>query len=103
MSLIPAYPATFRFPYGTCSQESLDVLADAGIAAVQWSIVTGDPRRAQSSSAIAAQILQGAAHSPGSIIIAHANGRGWNTPGALPQVSTSSEIFVGANNCKSLI
>ncbi|EIC19340.1 polysaccharide deacetylase family protein [Thiorhodovibrio frisius] len=85
MARIPRYPTTFRFPYGTCSQESLDALADYGLAAIQWTVVTGDPARGQSAAGIARQVLNGVKSSSGSIVIAHANGRGWNTAAALPQ------------------
>lgn len=86
MKRIPRYPRLFRFPYGTCSRESLDALANSGLAAIQWSIVTGDPARGQTAGAIANQILRGVEQHRGAIVIAHANGRGWNTAGALPQV-----------------
>lgn len=82
---IPRYPTTFRFPYGTCNQASLDALASYGLAAIQWNVVTGDPVRGQSAAAIARQVLNGVESSSGSIVIAHANGRGWNTAEALPR------------------
>ena len=43
---------------------------------------TGDPTPAQSAQAIAREILRGTR--PGSILIGHANGRGFNTAKALP-------------------
>jgi peptidoglycan/xylan/chitin deacetylase (PgdA/CDA1 family) len=72
----------FRFPYGTCSPEALDVVANAGMLAIQWDVVTGDPFKGLTAEGIAKEVLR--ATKPGSIIVAHANGRGWNTAAALP-------------------
>lgn len=72
----------FRFPYGACRKSSLKTVADNGLLAIQWDVATGDPSRKQSAKAIARQVLKNT--KPGSIIIAHANGRGWNTAKALP-------------------
>ena len=78
---IPELPGSFRYPYGTCSTESLRAVADAGLYPVQWSIVTGDPSAGQSAQAIVKGVLANLA--PGAIVIAHANGRGWHTAEAL--------------------
>ncbi len=83
MGYIPARMPLFRFPYGTCNRAALDAVAEAGAVAVQWDVVTGDPAPGQSARAIAATVLHSA--KPGSIIVAHANGRGWHTAAALPQ------------------
>ena len=74
----------FRFPYGTCNAQALKAVAKAGLPAIQWDVVTGDPMRGRSAKAIASTVLRGVR--PGSIIIAHANGRGWNTAKALPLI-----------------
>jgi|GEM_PF-322343 len=79
---IPEQLTTFRYPYGTCSPESLEMVNDLGLPAVQWSIVSGDPDRSQTARDIAQRILR-QAH-PGAIVVMHANGRGWNTADALP-------------------
>lgn len=76
MAVIPKRIPTFRFPYGTCNARSLKQVNDAGLPAVQWDIVTGDPAKGQSAKAIARALLRS---KPGSIVVAHANGRGWNT------------------------
>lgn len=76
MGAIPNRIPTFRFPYGTCNARSLKQVNDAGLPAVQWNVVTGDPAKGQSAKAIARALLRA---KPGSIIVAHANGRGWNT------------------------
>ncbi len=81
-SKIPRIPLTFRFPYGTCNQESLNMLALYGLPAIQWNIVTADPVKGQTAKMITHVILKNI--TPGSIIIAHANRRGYNTSKALP-------------------
>lgn len=45
---IPQQIPTFRYPYGTCSQESLGAVNQIGLPAVQRDVVTGDPARRQS-------------------------------------------------------
>ncbi len=84
MEKIPKTLLTFRFPYGTCSSEALRTTASLGLPAIQWDIVTGDPDRRQTAPNIAKIILSRI--QPGSIIIAHANGRGLRTAEALPLV-----------------
>lgn len=83
MARVPPLPSSFRYPYGTCSQEALDFMGDQGLPSVQWDVVTGDPSRKQSAKAIKKAMLQGI--KPGSIIVAHANGRGWHTAEAMEE------------------
>ena len=82
METIPRVPLLFRFPYGACSAEALQILARNGLAVIQWDIVTGDPARTQTPEGIARIVLQKTR--PGSIIVCHANGRGHGTARALP-------------------
>jgi peptidoglycan-N-acetylglucosamine deacetylase len=72
----------FRFPFGTCNSESLRAVNDAGMLAIQWDVVSGDPSPAQSAEAIRRGVVPRV--KPGSIVIMHANGRGWHTAEALP-------------------
>lgn len=81
LAAIPRQPALFRFPYGRCDRAALDAVAAAGLPAIQWSVVTGDPAKGQSAAAIARAILDRA--QPGAIVVMHANGRGWHTAEAL--------------------
>jgi peptidoglycan-N-acetylglucosamine deacetylase len=81
LAAVPPRIATFRYPFGACDQESLDAVNDAGLLAIQWDLSTGDPTPAQKAPAIAAAMLRA---KPGSILIAHANGRGHHTAEALP-------------------
>ncbi|MBU0656314.1 MAG: polysaccharide deacetylase family protein [Gammaproteobacteria bacterium] len=80
---IPPLPLSFRYPYGTCGVEALDFMAEQGLPSIQWNIVTADPWGGQTADGIAKTILQGI--KPGSIIIAHANGRGRKTSDSLPR------------------
>src|SRR5262249_10481614 len=82
VSAIPDRPSLFRFPFGACNAESLAAVADGGLIAVQWDVATGDPSPHQSARAIADAMIRGAR--PGSIIVSHANGRGYHTGEALP-------------------
>ncbi len=79
---IPEQMSLFRFPFGSCTAKALKTVAQNGQLAIQWDVSTGDPSKSQTSRGIANQVLRRV--KPGSIIIAHANGRGWNTAKALP-------------------
>ena len=75
----------FRFPYGACNDRALREVHDQGLRAIQWDISTGDPAPQQSAAAI----VRAMGHArPGSIIVNHANGRGWHTAAALPLAIT---------------
>ncbi len=78
---IPRLPATFRFPYGTCDASALAQVAAAGLYPIQWDVVTGDPAKGQSAQQIVRTVLNQVR--PGSIVVAHANGRGWHTAEAM--------------------
>lgn len=77
----PQAPALYRFPYGACNAAALEALAVNGLRAIQWDVSTGDASPSQSAAAVAAAITRNVR--PGSIILAHANGRGYNTAAAL--------------------
>jgi hypothetical protein len=95
-SSIPERMSLMRFPYGRCDAKSLAAVADAGLLAIQWDLVTGDPDPHRSAKAIADTILT-KVH-PGAIIVAHANGRGWHTAEALalaiPKLKEEGYSFV---------
>ena len=79
---IPPRITLFRFPFGACNAASIAAVNAAGLVAIQWDVSTGDPAPSQSAKAIAEAMTR---HTrPGSIIIAHANGRGYHTAEALP-------------------
>lgn len=77
-----AKPKLFRYPFGTCHAEAMQAVADSGLIAIQWDVLTGDPDRNATAQSIARGVLGSV--KPGSIIVAHANGRGWQTSNALP-------------------
>ena len=79
---IPESISLFRFPYGTCNRDALDLLARQGLTAIQWSVVTGDASPGRTAEGIARTVMEKA--SPGVIIIGHANGRGHGTARSLP-------------------
>jgi peptidoglycan-N-acetylglucosamine deacetylase len=79
---IPPRIGLFRFPFGSCNAEGLAAVTSSGLTAIQWDVSTGDPSPGQSAQAIAHAMI--AQTKPGSIIIAHGNGRGHNTAAALP-------------------
>jgi peptidoglycan/xylan/chitin deacetylase (PgdA/CDA1 family) len=81
---VPPALTAFRFPYGACNSQSLAAINQMGLAAIQWNIVTGDPAKGQTAGNIARTVLNQV--QPGSIVVAHANGRGWHTAKALPLI-----------------
>lgn len=74
----------YRFPFGRCDRASLKAVNDAGMLAVQWDISTGDAWRGQTAQRIAQTVLQRV--KPGSILLAHGNGRGWHTAAGLKEL-----------------
>lgn len=81
---VPKRMRLFRFPYGACNAASLAAVNDAGLLAIQWDVSLGDPWPGQTAAAIAREMLSRT--KPGSILIGHANGRGFHTAEALPMV-----------------
>jgi peptidoglycan/xylan/chitin deacetylase (PgdA/CDA1 family) len=77
----------FRLPYGTYTDEALNAINDQGLYIIQWDDVSGDPDPDIDAKEMTAWVLQQA--QPGSIIIMHANGRGWHTAEALPRIIAS--------------
>jgi murein DD-endopeptidase MepM/ murein hydrolase activator NlpD/peptidoglycan/xylan/chitin deacetylase (PgdA/CDA1 family) len=77
----------FRLPYGTSDSYNdlvLRLIAEGGYYNIYWEVVTGDP-----DSSITADLIAGVVEretKPGSIIIGHANGKGWHTAEALPRI-----------------
>jgi peptidoglycan-N-acetylglucosamine deacetylase len=96
MEKIPRVPRVFRFPYGACSAEALRIVAEAGLAAVQWDVVMGDPVPTPKVSAMVDRVLSRV--KPGSIVVGHANGRNHGTAEALeiilPQLTARGFHFV---------
>ena len=74
----------FRLPFGTYDAAVLAALAGLDVRVIQWDVVSGDPDRAVTAARMAESVLRQVR--PGSIIIMHANGRGWHTAEALPAI-----------------
>jgi peptidoglycan-N-acetylglucosamine deacetylase len=77
-------PRLFRLPAGLYNDGVLRVIAQAGLYTIQWDVVTADPvpdNQADNINRIVREQVQN-----GSIIIMHANGRGWHTAEALPEM-----------------
>jgi len=79
-----AHTALFRFPFGTCNAGTLAAVNDAGLLAIQWNVVSGDPSKTIRAEAMRQDIVSRV--KPGSIVVMHANGRGFHTAAALPLV-----------------
>src|SRR5512138_1797717 len=74
----------FRLPAGLYDDLTLSVVAWHGLYTIQWDVETGDP-----DPTIDAERMNWAVRERvqnGSIIIMHANGRGWHTAEALPEM-----------------
>jgi peptidoglycan-N-acetylglucosamine deacetylase len=83
----PKRLSLMRFPYGACSAAALNDVAQQGLLPIQWDVSSGDPTFGVSARMIERQVLANV--QPGSIVLFHANGRGWHTAGALPSIITT--------------
>jgi peptidoglycan-N-acetylglucosamine deacetylase len=77
-------PRLFRLPAGLYNNLVLSVISAHGLYTIQWELVTADPVPDNSAKNINRIVREGVQN--GSIIIMHANGRGWNTAEALPEM-----------------
>jgi len=80
LAKVPARTTLFRFPYGSCSAESLAYVNDTGHLAIQWDVDSGDPALIGAKGMAQDMLRQ---IRPGSIVLMHANGRGKHTAEAL--------------------
>ena len=76
--------ALFRFPFGACNSKALEAVNESGLIAVQWDVSSGDPDKRLTAAGMRDAVIRNVR--PGSIVLFHANGRGWNTPEALPGI-----------------
>src|SRR5258706_216701 len=74
----------FRLPYGYSNDLALSVIAQHGLYTIQWDVETGDPDPNFDAQTINRAVQESVQN--GSIIIMHANVRGWHTAEALPGV-----------------
>jgi peptidoglycan/xylan/chitin deacetylase (PgdA/CDA1 family) len=80
----PKRMSYLRFPYGACNPASLEAVEQEGLVPIQWDVAAGDPAPGESAAEMTRVVL--ASVQPGSIVIFHANGRGWHTDAALPRI-----------------
>ena len=71
----------FRFPFGACDDPSLGAVGEMGLKAIQWDVSSGDPWVGQTAERMTKGVLGSV--KPGSIVLFHANGRGWHTSAAI--------------------
>jgi peptidoglycan/xylan/chitin deacetylase (PgdA/CDA1 family) len=74
----------FRFPFGACDITSLAEIGELGLLAIQWDVSSDDPDLKKTPDLMTKKILDEVR--PGSIVLFHANGRGWYTDDALPGI-----------------
>lgn len=74
----------FRFPSGAYNDLSISVALFLGMYPIQWDVVTADPVPDNYADNIVKRVMERVQN--GSIIIMHANGRGWHTAEALPEM-----------------
>ena len=74
----------FRLPSGLSSDLVLSVIAWNGLYAIQWDADTADPVFANDAENINRLVRERVQN--GSIVLMHANGRGWHTAEALPEM-----------------
>ncbi len=77
-------PTLFRFPFGACNPAAMKAVNDAGMKAIQWDVSADDASPFRTADMILKDALP--LIRPGSIILAHANGRGYHTGAALPRL-----------------
>lgn len=80
-------PHLLRLPFGYYSPAVLQAAEASGERVIQWDVVSGDPDRHLSREQLIRNATTGVRN--GSIIIMHANGRGWQTAAALPDIITT--------------
>jgi peptidoglycan/xylan/chitin deacetylase (PgdA/CDA1 family) len=74
----------FRLPAGKYDDLTLGVIAWHGLYTIQWDVETGDPDPTIDAERMNRAVSQRVQN--GSIIVMHANGRGWHTAEALPKM-----------------
>lgn len=84
VSVPASHQRLFRFPFGACTSEAIAEVQSRGLLAVQWDVSSADPWPGQSTAGIVSTVMTRVR--PGSIVLFHANGRGFKTPSALPEV-----------------
>jgi len=74
----------FRLPFGYYDPATLATLADLQLNVIQWDVVSADPDKKMTAAKLQHTLRNGLKN--GSIVVMHANGRGWHTAEALPGI-----------------
>jgi peptidoglycan/xylan/chitin deacetylase (PgdA/CDA1 family) len=74
----------FRLPFGYYNDATLSTLAALGVEVIQWDVVSADPDPHMTAAHLLRTLKKGVRN--GSIVVMHANGRGWHTAEALPGI-----------------
>lgn len=74
----------FRFPFGACDAKAIEAVGQNGLIPIQWDVSSGDPDKRLTASEMVSGVVSKVR--PGSIVLFHANGRGWRTAEALPKI-----------------
>lgn len=74
----------FRPPYGEWSAAVVETAAVLGLRTVMYDLASGDPDSQATSDMLIEYVVRKARN--GSIVVMHANGRGWHTAEALPVI-----------------
>lgn len=74
----------FRFPFGACNKASIAAVEKYGMVPIQWDVSSADPWKGQSIDGLTRAVLDHV--QSGSIVLFHANGRGYKTGDALPRI-----------------
>jgi peptidoglycan-N-acetylglucosamine deacetylase len=82
--IVPKSMNSFRFPFGACDPKSLAEVGKLGLVPIQWDVSSDDPDFKQTPEPMKRKVLENV--HPGSIVLFHANGRGWYTDDALPEI-----------------
>jgi peptidoglycan-N-acetylglucosamine deacetylase len=83
----------FRPPFGDYNADTVEIARREGLTFVLWSVVSGDPDPKLPAARIATEV-EARAHN-GSIVIFHANGRGWHTPEVIEDVYQQTIVKKG--------
>ncbi|MEL6374622.1 MAG: polysaccharide deacetylase family protein [Pseudomonadota bacterium] len=85
--IAPPTMTLFRFPFGACKAQALRGVQRAGLHTIQWDVSSADPWRGMTTAKMVPHVLKRTRS--GSILLFHANGRGWHTPQSLPLIVTA--------------
>jgi peptidoglycan/xylan/chitin deacetylase (PgdA/CDA1 family) len=77
-------PRVFRAPFGEVDARIARIAADAGLATIEYDVISGDPGPAVTKSQLVRTVLEHAR--PGSIVVMHANHRRFATADAVPEI-----------------